>query len=265
MKKIVFTFFVSCFMLQAFGQFSSLEKIDDSIQKYTTNIGGYNKVRVEIADFLNMEWEKIPVYIYTYGCGELNCIKAFVNIDGRYEEILYDVYSSYSLGSDKRLHLSEHECCGESPFSSNKTYKFVGTSVVLEENYIETNIDYTDNQFLTPPNRVKPYFVRVLNDNYNLRFSPTIERVETFDDIVFTCEETTNIIAKIKADAIVKVLGKYETKERTWLYVEVENQSIKDRCKVTDFGDFKSNSFPLETYHEQKIRGWISSNFVEKQ
>jgi hypothetical protein len=256
MRKIFLILLLSSFLFQAFGQISSLKDLDDKVWKYAKEAFDREEYNRVIVDLNN---DKNDDVIYSYICGELNCIRVFLNLNGRYEEKLYAFYSSYSLSESKRLHLYEYSCCGETPFFSNRIYAFHATSTILAENYIETNGDYTQNKFLAPSNLLyKPYDVKILNDDYNLRFSPDMELFEGSDeDFMFTCETKTNIIAKISANAIVKVLAEFETKERKWLYVEVEKQSIKDRCYITDFEEENISQ-------NQAIRGWISGNYVER-
>ena len=252
MKKVVSILFLSSFILQTFGQLSSLEELDNKVRKYAKEAFDREEYDRIIVDSNN---DKNDDVIYSYTCGELFCIRVFLNINGQYEEKLYGLYSYFSLYSfydKKRLHLYEYSCCGESPFFSNKIYEFNKTSAILVEDYIETNDDYVENRFLKPSKYLyKSYSVKIFNDDYNLRFSPDMEPFELNDDIFFTCDTKTNIIAKIKANSIVKVLAEFKTKERKWLYVEVEKQSIKDKCRITDF-------------ESQAIRGWISGNYVEK-
>ena len=256
MKKIFLILFLGSFIFQVFGQVSSLRNLDDKVRKYAEEASGseaYNRV---IIDLNNDENDDV---IYSYICGELNCMRVFLNINGQYKEKLFAHYSSYSLSDSKKLHLYEYSCCGESPFFSNRIYEFNATSAILAENYIETNSSYTKNKFLAPSNYLyKPYSVKILNEDYNLRFSPDMELFEDSDEsFMFTCEIRTNIIAKIRANAIVKVLAEFETKERKWLYVEVKRQSIKDRCRITDFEEESASQ-------NQAIRGWIRGNYVER-
>lgn len=252
MIKISLILLLSSFLFQAFGQ-SSLKDLDDKVRKYAQEAldrEEYNRVVVDLNN------DKDDDVIYSYICGELNCIRVFLNINEQYEEKLFTFYTFYSLSDTKKLHLYEYGCCGETPFFSNRIYEFNATSAILAENFVETNGDYAKNKFLTPSNFLnKPYNARILNDDYNLRFSPDMEMFD--DDFLFTCETKTNVIAKIRANVIVRVLAEFETKERKWLYVEVEKQSIKDRCRITDF---EENSVS----QNQAIRGWISGNFVER-
>jgi hypothetical protein len=102
-----------------------------------------------------------------------------------------------------------------------------------------------------------PYYVKTLNDNYNLRFSPDMKAFgdSNDDNFSFTCQPNTNIIATIKTGARLKVLAELPEEDRTWLYVEAEEKAIKDRCDVTEFDKEGSPS----------VRGWVSGRYTEKE
>ncbi|MDR1201047.1 MAG: hypothetical protein LBL58_05360, partial [Tannerellaceae bacterium] len=111
-----------------------------------------------------------------------------------------------------------------------------------------------------PPSiQEKPYYVKTLNDNYNLRFSPDMKAFS--GDIVFTCQPNTNIIATIKIGARLKVLAELPEEDRTWLYVEAEEKVIKNRCDVTDFDEFTA----FKDHGNPSVRGWVSSRYTEKE
>ena len=266
-EKVVLILFLSSFLFQACGQLTSLKELDNKMREYAKEAMGREEYDRIIVDLNN---DKNDDVIYSYVCGEYMCVRVFLNMNGQYEEKLSDFCSLYSLSNDesyaltsnnilslsfeKRLHLYDYGCCGENPFFSTKIYEFNKTSAILAENYLETHGYYTKNKFLTPSNFLKPYYAKIHNDDYNLRFSPDMEQFDD-EDVNITCEPKTNIIAKIKVNATVKVLAEVETKERTWLYIEVEEKSIKDRCHIADYTSWQNPS----------IRGWVSGNYVEKE
>jgi len=124
--------------------------------------------------------------------------------------------------------------------------------------------EYTDGKILTPPSFLeKPYFVKTLNDNYNLRFSPDMLSFEgsNEENFVFTCQPLTNIIAAIKLGSCLKVLSELQGGGCTWLYVEVKETAIKNKCYITDFDSISS----FRDHHHPSIRGWVSNRYVEKE
>ena len=111
---------------------------------------------------------------------------------------------------------------------------------------------YTDE--LTPAvYHSKPYFVRVLKQDYNLRYAPKIEKVKkSNDDFQFTCEDRTNIITKIKINTRLKVLSEKIQQGKNWLFIEV---SCADTHPDRSYDEFKP----------QNIRGWVSAKFVQRE
>lgn len=128
---------------------------------------------------------------------------------------------------------------------------------MLKENYVLTNATYLEESaFLTPKFYIsQPWRATIRIDNYNLRFSPTIENLKGKDKESFTfgCEYGTNIIGKIKINSSIKVLAEYIEKDRKWLFVEVEKNQLSNPNTALDF-DFKN----------QTLRGWISDKYVKK-
>lgn len=252
--QTVLTILFLTFLTQVFGQTTQLAKIESEIKKNATT-GQFDK---QIIDLNNDSKDDI---IYIYQCGEPRCIKVFINIDGLYKEQISEQCISFSLWTvenKKILNLRLTPCCGESPYFSNRTFEFDQTSAILKDNYVLTNNEYTGQiSILTPFSySTNPFFVKVSLDNYNLRFSPSIEKLEGKAKEIFTyaCEDGTNIIAKIKIASRIKVLSELIEKDRTWLFVEVEKSMISGGCNPITF-DFK----------EQKLRGWISNKYVERE
>jgi hypothetical protein len=252
--RTVATILFLTFLTQAFGQTSQLDKIESEIKKNAME-GKFDK---QIIDLNNDGKDDI---IYLYQCGEPKCIKVFLNIRGLYKEQINEQYISFALwniDNKKMFNLILTHCCGESPYFSNRTFEFNQTSATLKDNYVLTNSEYTEQtNLLTPFSYSTNYFfVKVTLDNYNLRFSPNIEKLKGKAKETFTygCEDGTNIIAKIKIASRIKVLSELIEKDRKWLFVEVEKSMIAEKCNPIDF-DFEN----------QKLRGWISDKYVERQ
>ena len=118
-----------------------------------------------------------------------------------------------------------------------------------------TNNAYTGTTpFITPAKYLlKSYFVTVAIDAYKLRFSPSIAPLTAAETESFewACEDSTNIIAKLKNGSRAKVLAELQQEGRRWLFVEVETGALAGDCNPVDF-----------EFAGQKLRGWVSSSFV---
>ncbi len=246
---LILTFFI--FSTITLAQSTSLIKAEKEIQDKALG-GEFDK---QIIDLNNDDKSDI---IYTYQCGEPRCVEVYMNIDGVYKQQIEEQggYKLWQVGNEKRLSLSLYHCCGESPYTSERVFGFNQKTVTLLENYVLTNGMYTESSYLLLPEMYfqQPVFVKNTIDNYNMRFSPTIEKLSPEGKEIFTygCEEGTNIIAKIKLGSKIKVLANLIEREPAWLFVEVEKNAIAGECNPIDF-DFK----------DQKLRGWISDKFVE--
>ena len=207
---------------------------------------------------IDLNEDQINDYVYTYSCGESDCIEVYLNKNDKLIKILYEMQKNYGIwliNGRKMLRLEMNECCGESPFHSYRTYFFTSDKAILEENYVLTHksyVIYTDE--LTPAvYHSKPYFVRVLKQDYNLRYAPKIEKVKkSNDDFQFTCEDRTNIITNNKINTRLKVLSEKIQQGKNWLFIEV---SCADTHPDRSYDEFKP----------QNIRGWVSAKFVQRE
>lgn len=245
--------FLTYFTL-AFGQTSQLDKIETEIRK-TAYEGRFDK------NDLDLNNDGTNDMLYLYQCGEPSCVKVFLNIGGLYKEQVSEQFTAYNLmpdGNKRLLYLRLKHCCGESPYVSNRVFEFGDSSASLKENYVLTNFEYIADTRLLMPTDYLPnaYSVKITADNYNMRFSPSTEKLSGKMKELFTyaCEDGTNIIAKIKIGSTIKVLSERVEKNMKWLFVEIEKNTIAGSCNPIDF-DFK----------DQKLRGWVSDEHVEKQ
>ncbi|QCE42071.1 hypothetical protein [Psychroserpens sp. NJDZ02] len=193
-------------------------------------------------------------YIYLYQCSEPKCIEVYLNVNQKLEKVISEFCYNYYLynGVSKDLVVKQNHCCGESPFTSNRIFNFHLDKTIIKENYVIFNDSY---ELLEPNSYLSnAYNVKIINNNYNVRFSPNI-RVYDEDESMFACETKTNVIGKLKKDSTTKVLSELIKGNRIWLFVEIDSEDLNDtQCtNPIDYG-FKG----------QKLRGWISNNFVEK-
>ena len=201
--------------------------------------------------------------IFFYAAGETHNIRVYLQSKHKYYKKIDTTCGAYSLYQVEstgrfRIQLNEWQCCGESPFLWSFACEFDKMSVSIVENFIKINDEYTENKRTDPVSLLDtPYYVKTLNDNYNIRFSPDMDSFSNKSDVWLTCIQNTNIIATIKAGAVLKVLSEHFDNERIWLYVEVEEKSIIDKCETKDF-------FKVENRPPPSLRGWISGKYTER-
>lgn len=252
--KSTLIFCILLYSSQLLAQNQQIDKIEQEIRSGA--IGGeFEKLSIDLNN------DNIPDIIYLYQAAEPKAIEVYLNMDGTYKRMLKEMCSSYSLwqvGDVKKLQLTLYTCCGESPYISKRMFSFKQSQAQLLENYVITNRDYVANAYLLVPEIYLPdtYYVRTTTENYNMRFLPSIDKFREADSETFSygCEDGTNIIAKIKIGSQLKVLAELIEKDRTWLFVEMEESAIAEGCNPLNF-DFDN----------QKLRGWVSGKFVKKE
>lgn len=237
-----------------YGQSTKLDNIENEIR--ANAIG--QRFDKQVVDLNN---DKIDDYIYLYQCAEPKCIKLFLSIDGELKEQISEMcwgYDLYTIDNKKVLVLTLGDCCGESPYLSKRIFEFNPRKTILKENYVLTNIDYTSSSSLLEPKFYlsNQAFGKVTIADYNLRFSPTTDTLVDSEKNNFNygAEDGTNIIAQIKIGSNINILSELVRKNKTWLFVEVDKKSISGKHNPVHF-DFK----------DQKLRGWISDKYVERQ
>lgn len=251
-------FFKYIFILFFFHVYAQNEVLLNFENNFNKEFGEDREFKKHLID-LNSDGKEDVIYFFN--CGEPFCIKIFLSDNDKYKEVLFEQCSNYSLWrtNDKEviLKLELFQCCGESPYFSERKFKFKDLESQLLENFVSINPDYVSNtKWLKPESFLNTsYFVKNTIEDYNLRFSPSIDNLdkELKESFQFGCEEGTNIISKIKLNSKIKVLAELIKNDRTWLFVEVESKYLNKKCNPVDF-DFDN----------QSLRGWISNKFVEK-
>jgi hypothetical protein len=262
-KSVTFLSIAACCLILSCSpnrnrQTVSPEKAEQEIRK-EANDG--EEIKKQSADLNGDGKEDL---IYSYGCGEMTCIRVYLQTHSGYVEVIHtgctDFAQQASPAGNRQLRMVENACCGESPFTSYRTFVFDRTSARLVENYIVTDEDYTEGRITLPPSLTdEPYRVKTLI-NCNLRFSPDMDVFKNSDCIGFTLGRHTNIIAVVKTGASLKVFSELPAGERTWLYVEVEEKSLEN-SQVTDFDAISS----FKDHWHPSVRGWISNRYVKKE
>jgi len=243
--SIVF-FFIFYFNYSQNGLESQLGLIEEKIESKSMN--SFEKLEIDLDNDNDLD------YVYLYQCAEPRCIEVYLNINQKLEKVISEFCYDYYLYDDEKkgLVIKQNHCCGESPFTSNRVFNFDSDKAIIKENYVVFNDSY---ELLKPELYLTSiYDVKILNKNYNVRFSPNIGKYDNTESI-FSCEPNTNIIGKLKQNSSVKVLAELIKEKRIWLFVEIDNDSL----------NFIKCENPIDfDYENQKLRGWISNNFVEK-
>lgn len=250
-----FKYIFVLFFFQIYAQNDVLLKFEKSFSK---EFGEGREFKKHLIDLNSDEKEDV---IYFFNCGEPNCVKIFLSDKDKYKEVLFEQCSNYTLWRNNEkeviLKLELFQCCGESPYFSERKFNFKALELIVSENFVSINPEYVANaKNLKPENNLaNPYFVKNTIEDYNIRFNPTLENQndEVKESFQFGCEEGTNIISKIKLNSRIKVLAELIQNDRTWLFVEVESKFLNKKCNPVSF-DFDN----------QSLRGWISNKFVEK-
>jgi len=250
MKEKIFLFTFSIFSLIGFSQ-NGLGKELKSIEKNieSNSMNGFKKLEVDLDNDNDLD------YIFLYQCSESKCLEVYMNIDDELEKVIFEYcydFFLYENNYKKDLKIKLNHCCGESPFTSIKSYNFEHNKSLLKDSYVIFNDSY---ELLYPEVILEePYQIKITNDNYNIRFAPNIKEYSEGDSM-FSCEPKTNVIGKLKIDSKLTVLSKLIKEKRTWLFVEIDNsQLVEGLCKSPIDYEFKN----------QKLRAWISAKFVEK-
>lgn len=227
---------------------TQLETIEKAIE--SNSMDGFTKLDVDLDNDGDLD------YIYLYQCAEPKCIEVYLNVNQKLEKVLSEFCYDYYLHNNllkKDLIVKLNHCCGESPFTSVRSFNFGKDVIKLNENYVIFNDSY---ELLEPDYFLDtPYYVTTINEKYNVRFSPNIREYTEDEAMLITCEGNTNIIAKLKQGSTSKVISELIKEDRTWLFVEVSSKHLYiDKCNN-----------PIDyNFEEQKLRGWISGGFVEK-
>jgi len=205
------------------------------------------------SQLIDLDQDQDDDFLFQYHCSEPLCIEIYINKnDSLY--LVYQQEESYELYQEQELLLLlKYYSAAESKFVSHRTFKFVKDSLVLTTNYLTYQFNRLPHYFLP-----EPYHVTILNDQYNVRFSAEIREndYDIIDQNLDSCKKGSNIIGKLKQNTSVKVLAEVIQAQRRWLFVEIEQSSMDfEQCP----------SIFEEIFPNQKLRAWISSNFVKKQ
>lgn len=246
-KIIVLTFFTISFGFCQEGLNSVIKLIEKRITE--NSMDGFKKLEVDVDDDNDLD------YIYLYQCGEPKCVEVYLNKRNRLEKVISEfcyIYYLYEDNGKKSITIPQTHCCGESPFTSFRTFNFTKDDIQLKDNYVLFNESY---ELLNPKVFLETsYYIKTINNDYNVRFSPNIRKY-TQEESMFSCQPNTNIIGKLKKNSRLKVLSTLIKPNRTWLFVEIESKHLNTTICYSpiDYG-----------FKNQKLRAWISNKYTKK-
>lgn len=252
MQKLIVVLLLFSYV-QSQAQADQLQKIEKDIKANAME----HKFDKQVVDLNN---DQIKDYIYLYQCGEPKCIKVYLSVNGILKEQITEQcwnYELFNVSHKKTITLTLGHCCGESPYLSIRSFEFSKSQAVLKDNYVLTNTAYTRSGVLSPSFYNNPPEPAVVNtNNYNLRFSPSVELLkgEEKQNFTYGISEGTNIIAQIKVGSKINILSELIQRDRSWLFIEVDPSSLIGKDHPVSF-DFKN----------QQLRGWISSRDVTRK
>ena len=187
---------------------------------------------------------------------EAKQISIFINTGQSFTEIFTDYQEIYKIvfenGKINKLYIQDDGCCCEY-ILTNKIYSVDYTTNLPKINLI-SKMQYLRNKIEEYPSNYfdEPIKFKVLNNKYNIRFSPVID--DTTE--VWYCGEPQNgnSLGKIKSGSAGYALAEsIDTTGRIWWFVALSPDS-EIYEPVYNNEEICPNSYKL---------GWISSRFVE--
>ena len=177
----------------------------------------------------------------------INTGLSFVKIFAEYQEIHKLVFEN---GKAYQFYIQDGGCCCEY-IGINKIYTVDYSSEFPKIN-LTSQLQYIDKMEYPSHYFDKPVKFEVLNDKYNIRFSPVID--DTTEVLYCGEPQNGNSLGKIKSGSTGYALAeKVDSTGRIWWYVALHPQSEIYESIYYD------ETFRPDTY---KL-GWVSSRFVK--
>jgi hypothetical protein len=222
--------------------------------EYTPNLSDLEN-RLHIIDF---NGDGLDDVIFNGHTGsEVEYIIIFINIGESFVKIFTEYQQFHKIvfenGKAHKLYIRDGGCCCEY-IGMNKIFKvdysseFPKISLVSQMQYINNSVERYPNHYFD-----KPIKFKVLNDKYNIRFSPVIDDITE----IYYCGELRNgnFLGKIKSGSIGYALAeKIDSTGRIWWFVALNSDTEIYESIYYD-ETVNSNTYKL---------GWISSRFVKE-
>lgn len=191
-----------------------------------------------------------------YSGGEPMEISIFINTGNSFVKIFTEYQKIHKIifenGKIQRLYIQDDGCCAESVginkfFHVDYSSKLPKVNKINEVQYILDRTEYPNKYF------EKPIKFEILNNNYNIRFSPVIDDTT---EVYYRGESGTgNSLGKIKSGSIGYALAeKIDLTGRIWWFVVMNPKSEIYESLYYD-EQYRPNTYKL---------GWISNRFVKE-
>ena len=219
--------------------------------------GGFNSLEndLHVVDFNGNGLDDI---IYNgHLCSEADYIIIYINTGESFTKIFNETQQIHKMvfenGKVQRLYIRDGGCCCEY-IGINKIFGVDYSSDLPKINLI-SQMQYLNNSVEEYPSRYfdKSIEFEVLNDRYNIRFSPVID--DTTEVGYCGQDIQGNSLGKIKSGSIGYALAeKIDSTGRVWWFTALRPDSEIYESMYHD-ADIIPNSYKL---------GWISSRFVKE-
>ena len=234
-----------------------IKNLSDDFEYYTKYGGDMSNLEacLHVVDF---NGDGLNDIIFNgYLGGEAKYIIIFINTGQSFAKIFTEIQEFYKVvfenGKIQKMYIQDGGCCCDymltnKIFSVDYSQNLPKINLISQMQYLNNSVEkYPDNYF------EKPVKFEVLNDKYNIRFSPVIDDTTK----VGYCGELKygNSLGRIKSGSIGYALAeKTDSTGRVWWFVALHpNSKIYESIYYDD--DIRPNSYKL---------GWISSRFVKE-
>ena len=185
--------------------------------------------------------------------GEAEYIIIFINTGQSFTKIFTEIQTFHKVvfenGKVQKMYIQDGGCCCEylltnKIFSVDYSSDFPKINLISQMQYLNNSVEEYPSSYFE-----KPIKFEVLNDKYNIRFSPVIDDTTQ----VWYCGEPQNgnSLGKIKSGSIGYALAeKVDSTGRIWWFVALHPNS----------GIYE----PIYYNDEDYKLGWISSRFVKE-
>jgi len=134
---LIIYLFIPFLMFSQNGISEQLKTIEKAIEP--NSMDGFTKQEVDLDNDGDLD------YIYLYQCAEPKCLEVYLNVNQNLEKVLFEFcydYNLYHNDVQKELKVKLNHCCGESPFTSVRSFKFNKDQFSINENYVIFNDSY---------------------------------------------------------------------------------------------------------------------------
>jgi hypothetical protein len=225
---------------ESYIRYEDMSNLEEALHVLDFNGDGLNDI------IFNGHLASEPEYIIIF----INTGDSFIKIFKEIQKINKVVVEN---GRIQKMYIQDGDCCCDY-LLTNKIFNVDYSSELPKINLI-SQIQYLNTRVEKYPNNYfeKAIKFEVLNDKYNIRFSPIVDDKTQ----AWHCGEPRdgNSLGKIKSGSIGYALaGKIDSTGRVWWFVALHpNSKIYESIYYND--EIRPNSYKL---------GWISSRFVKE-